>query len=166
MLDLSINRINLTSPYKVENSGESSFVFVTDHGVKYEISFVIDYTLNIANSYQLCIDNVENRTQPRDIKVRDTIVEIIKEFFNSNEVSLLYICDTSDGRQKVRDRIFRMWFEETADRELYTIIPASIEVDGEEYFASLILRNNHPQYEAISSAFIKFKEDLMDKWNN
>lgn len=166
MLNLSINRINLTSPYNVINSGESSFVFITDHGVKYEISFVVDYTLGIDNSYQLCIDNVENKTQPRDAKVRDTIVEIIKEFFNSNEVSLLYICDTSDGRQKVRDRIFRIWFEEKASHELYTLIPASIEVDGEEYFASLILHNNHPQYEAISSAFIKFRKDLADKWNS
>lgn len=166
MLKLSANIINETSPYKVISCGESSFVFVTDHGVKYEISFVVDYTLGIDNSYQLCIDNVENKTQPRDIKVRDTIVEIIKEFFNSNEVSLLYICDTSDGRQKVRDRIFRIWFEEKASHELYTLIPASIEVDGEEYFASLIIRNNHPQYEAISSAFIKFREDLADKWNS
>lgn len=166
MLSLSIDRINLTSPYKVINSGEDSFVFVTDHGVKYEVSFVLDYTLDIANSYQLCIDNVDSKTQPRDAKVRDTIVVIIKEFFNNNELSLLYICDTSDGRQKIRNRIFRIWFEEKTSRELYTIIPASIEVDGEEYFASLILCNNHPQYDAISSAFAKFKEELMDKWNS
>lgn len=166
MLNLSANSINETSPYKIINSGESSFVFITDYGVKYEISFVIDYTLGIDNSYQLCIDNVENKTQPRDIKVRDTIVEIIKEFFKNNELSLLYICDTSDGRQKVRDRIFRIWFEEKASSKLFTIIPASIEVDGEEYFASLILCNNHPQYEAISSSFIKFKESLADKWDS
>lgn len=166
MLDLSADIINETSPYKIISSGEGSFVFVTDYGVKYEVSFVVDYTLGMDNSYQLCIDNVDNNTQPRDIKVRDTIVEIIKEFFNSNEVSLLYICDTSDGRQKVRDRIFKIWFEEKASHELYTIIPASIEVDGEEYFASIILRNNHPQYEAITSTFTKFKEDLADKWNS
>lgn len=166
MLNLSLNRINLFSPYNVINSGESSFVFVTDHGVKYEISFVLDYTLGINNSYQLCIDNVEDKTQPRDVKVRDTIAEIIKEFFNTNEVSLLYICDTSDGRQKVRDRIFKIWFEEKALHDQFTLIPASIVVDGDEYFASLILCNNHPQFEAISNMFVKFKEDLADKWNS
>lgn len=166
MLSLSVDSINETSPYKVENSGEDSFVFVTENGVKYEISFVIDYTLNIENSYQLCIDNVDSKTQPRDYKVRDTIVVIIKEFFKNNELSLLYICDTSDGRQKTRNRIFRIWFEEKASTDSYTIIPASVEVDGEEYFASLILCNNHPQYNIISSAFTKLSKDLSDKWNN
>lgn len=166
MLSLSVDSINETSPYKVENSGEDSFVFITDNGVKYEISFVIDYTLDIENSYQLCIDNVDSKTQPRDYKVRDTVVVIIKEFFKNNELSLLYICDTSDGRQKARNRIFRIWFEEKASVDSYTIIPASVEVDGEEYFASLILCNNHPQYDTISSAFTKLSKELSEKWNN
>lgn len=166
MLSLSTNSINETSPYKVANSGEDSFVFVTDHEVRYEVSFVIDYTLDIDNSYQLCIDNVDNKQQPRDIKVRDTIAAIVEDFFKNNELSLLYICDTSDGRQSARNRIFKIWFEQKASNELYTIIPASVVVDGEEYFASLILCKNHPEYDAITESFVKFSEDLSDKWND
>ncbi len=166
MLSLSTNSINETSPYKVANSGEDSFVFVTDHGVRYEISFVIDYTLDIDNSYQLCIDNVDNKQQPRDIKVRDTIAAIVENFFKNNELCILYICDTSDGRQSARNRIFKIWFEQKASRELYTIIPASVVVDGEEYFASLILCKKHPEYDIITEAFLKFSENLSDKWND
>lgn len=166
MLNLSIHNINKKSPYLVQNNGDGSFVFETDHGVSYEVCFVIDYTLGIDNSYQLCIDNVDNKTQPRDVKVRDTIIAIIEDFFRNNELCLLYVCDTSDGRQKARDRIFRMWFEEKATNDMYTIIPASVEVDGEEYFASLILCNSHPEYDSITTAFVKFSQDLSDKWNS
>lgn len=165
MLSLSVNSINNTSPYKVESYGEECFVFVTDCGVKYEVSFVIDYTLGIDNSYQLCIDNVDNQTQPCDTKVRDTIVVIIEEFFKNNELSLLYICDTSDGRQKARNRMFRIWFEEKASTDLYKIMTASVEVEGEEFFASLIICNSHPECEAITNAFNKFHEEITDKWN-
>lgn len=164
MLSLSIDRINAISPYKVFSNGEGSVVFITDHLVNYEISFVEDYTLNIDNSYQLCISNMDNTQQPRDVKVRDTVIAIIKEFFQNNELCMLYICDTSDGRQKSRHRIFSYWFEQAAQHDDFTFIPAHLCVDEIDYYASLILCNQHPEYQSIVEAFKSFDESLKDKW--
>lgn len=166
MLNLSVECINKVSPYYVTSDKEDTFVFDTDQCVKYEVSFVKDYTLGIENSYQLCITNIDKKTQPRDAKVRDTVVAIVEEFFKNNELSLLYICDSSDGRQRVRNRIFRIWFEEKATGNLYTLIPASIMVDNEEYFASLILCKSNPLHDEILSIFTNFTDDLADKWND
>lgn len=165
MLSLSVNSINETSPYKVENSGEGSFMFVTDHGVKYEVSFIVDYTLDLENIYQFCIDNVENKQQPRDVKVRDTVIAIIGEFFKNNHLCMLYICDTSDGRQSARHRIFSLWFSEAGAKDIYTYLPAHIQVEGIDYFASLILSRQHPEYDKIATTFRNFEEDLKLKWS-
>ena len=40
-------------------------------------------------------------------KVRETILAIVEEFFAKNNAAFLYICDTSGGMQKMRNRLFK-----------------------------------------------------------
>ena len=43
-------------------------------------------------------------------KVRETILAIVEEFFAKNNAAFLYICDTSGGLQKMRNRLFKYWY--------------------------------------------------------
>lgn len=72
---------------------------MTDNDVKLAVSFMYDDMIIQEGAYQLIIANLNNRKSPRDTKVKDTIMSIVEEFFDKNQVALLYICSTGDGNR-------------------------------------------------------------------
>ena len=103
---LSLKHINENSSYPVETAGEDGFYqFFTDEEVHYPVGFMEDDILLSRNSYQLIIANINNHKSPRDRKGRDTIIAIVDEFFRNNNSTLLYICETGDSRQSMRNRL-------------------------------------------------------------
>ena len=163
MINLSSEEINLTSPYKVEWVGDNSFVFETRFGLRYNVGFVEDYTFRDRGVYQFYIVNLDNSHFIRDNNVKKTIQSVIEAFFSSEPTTMLYICDPSDNKQGVRDRLFRNWFKEYAFQGAYTLVNEKLKFDGVEYFASILLKNNHPEYSEIISSFKNFIEDLPNK---
>lgn len=100
MEPLSLEHININSSYLVEPTDKDGYYqFFTDSDVHYSVGFMEDDVLISKNSYQLIIANLNNHKSPRDSKVRDTIVSIVDEFFNRNNSTLLYICETGDDKQ-------------------------------------------------------------------
>lgn len=79
---------------------------MSDFNIEFVIDFMEDDLLKSALSYQLLIGNIGNKKSPRDLKVRDTILIIIEDFFMNNQSALLYICETGDGKQMARGRLF------------------------------------------------------------
>lgn len=99
MIDFSLSRILMQAPYDIVLS-DVGFIFQTDFGIHYRVSFdKEDIVLGGCETYQLILQNVENHHSPHDPKVEKTILAIIDEFFHSNLQVLLYICDTSDGKE-------------------------------------------------------------------
>lgn len=90
----------------------------------------------------------------RDHKVRITILAIIEEFFNKNKAALLYICETGDGMQKMRSRLFQYWFSVYNEKEEYLFLPQVVydEEDNENY-AALIIRKDNPCFVELVSEF-------------
>ena len=84
-----------------------TFSFMTDNMAEIFISFEKDDILQSGIVYQFGISNPQGTKSPRDQKVRNTILAIIEEFFNKNKAALLYICETGDGMQKMRSRLFQ-----------------------------------------------------------
>lgn len=39
----------------------------------------------------------------------------------------------------------------------------NIDIDGTDYFASVIMRNDNPRFEAMTEAIDRFVEDFQDK---
>lgn len=101
---LSAENINRTSPYKVEKLNDYAFVFHTHNNVVYYVSFEEDMEIAGLDSYQFNIER-KSEKQVYDADVKDSIISIINEFFAQNNDILLYICDTSDGREETRSHI-------------------------------------------------------------
>ncbi len=98
--------------------------------------------------------NANNQRSPRDIKVRDTIIAIIDNFFEINEVALLYICETGDRKQAMRNRLFESWFAYANDNEQYVIMIANIhDMEGIDNYAAMILRKDNPHFVEYVSEF-------------
>lgn len=155
MEKLSLDTINAKSEYLVKKEeDELTFSFMTDNMAEIFISFEKDDILQSGIVYQFGISNPQGTKSPRDQKVRNTILAIIEEFFNKNKAALLYICETGDGMQKMRSRLFQYWFSIYNEREEY-LFPPQIVYDEEENenYAALIIRKDNPCFVELVSEF-------------
>ena len=83
MNTLRLENINLHSSYMVDQTEENpfSFYFDTDFGLRYTISFMLEYSFVPSGAYQFCINVEGDGRSPGDRKLRQTIFTIIEEFF-------------------------------------------------------------------------------------
>lgn len=167
MVILDLQEINKTSPYIISIfDSKGSYVFTTDNGYEYVITFMIDYNLQSDKVYQFIITNSKQPHSSKDYKVRDAIIAIVKNFFTLNNNTILYFCDTSDNRQYQRDRLFKRWIEAAGGEDGMITISSSIkDIDGTENYITLLSRSDNPNLEAVVSEFKKLMQDLKNKPN-
>lgn len=66
---------------------------------------------------------------------------------------MLYLCDTSVGREESRNRLFLSWFEKYAQKNQITICKAHAEIEGEGLFFCIVVENRNPKLKAITEDF-------------
>ena len=154
MISLPLEQINRAAPYKIKGLKDGSVFFTTDNGLHYIVSFDPDDVSLTHLCYQLVIVNVDNMPSPRDIKLRDTIVAIVEGFFASNNEVMLYICETGDGKQAMRNRLFQYWYSHYERKQEFTFLSTSIkDEEGVINYATLIIRNDNPDYADVVKEF-------------
>ena len=156
VIDLPIERVNALSPYKVYINNNGSLGFETQYGSVYEVGFVEDYTFMDENAFQFFILESQGKHSVKDPLVRETIWVILETFFLENNPVILYICDMSDGKQAIRNRLFSMWYYEYEQRESFTFLSTKVEVESTDYYASVLVKNSNPQLEDIKVTFNSF----------
>ena len=153
MIFISAEKINLRAPYHVKQVDDSVFVFVTRHGISYTVGFVPDTSFMEKGMYQFFLTNTSGKKGRKDENIYETVRIIIEEFFAQEESVMLYICDTTDGRQASRDRLFRAWFHSYVESAAYMMCTETMTIDHIRYFSSVLIRNDHPM---LSQVLIKF----------
>ena len=153
---LNVDRIQEKAPYKVTKIADDMHVaFFTDYGVQYIAGFEKDdITMPITATYQFSIINFNNKKSPRDPKVRETIIAIIENFFMESQEVMLYICETGDGKQSMRSRLFGYWVNHYKKMWKIMFLTASIsDEDGITNYASIIIRQDHPRLKEVIREF-------------
>lgn len=158
------SNINRHAPYYTICKADSVAVFMTDNGLVYEAGFVEDYTFFEENAYQFYLKELTGSSGPRDNKIMSTVGAIIEEFLAQNDSVVVYICDDSDGRQAIRNRIFISWYNTTKKHENYTLLTGQGKISGYTYFAAAIVAKNNPDYHEIVHAFAFFKMEARAKF--
>lgn len=153
----------MTSPYPVWGESEYVYYFKTDFGGLYKVGFMEDYTIWDEGAYQFLIINEACKSSPLDPKLKTTIFCIIEAFFLANNDVLLYLCETGDGRQAQRNRLFIRWFEEYSDHNIFYFDTVEIESEGIDNFAAIIVQKNNPRLQAIAHEFHEVVQTLKDK---
>ena len=155
MKELNINNINTSAPYHVyhEQNRMDYYLFQTDQGIVYSVSFSEEFEIGGCMSYQYSIGNKEEIHGTLDIKIRLTCIAIIKEFFKEYQNVLLFICDTSDHREKARNRLFLNWFKEYASPADFIILSAHQQIEEQGWYASIIVSKANPLLESIKEDF-------------
>lgn len=162
---ISVDEINAHAPYHVDIDAKSGALgFVTDSGVDIVVDFMEDDLILSDVSYQLVISNANNRKSPRDKKLKYTILAIVEEFFKKNQAAILYICETGDGKQEMRGRLFSYWFNAYEYNTQFSMMTTCVrDEDGILNFAALLLRTDNPKFVEIINEFSLTTQTLRDK---
>ena len=164
MNPLNLSSINLVAPYTVWGAGEQYYYFKTEFGAIYKVGFMDDYAIWESGAYQFLIINENNTPSPNDPKLKATIFCILEAFFAANPDILLYLCETGDGKQAMRNRLFARWFEEYSDNHLfYCRTVELVDQDNVKNFAALIVQKSNPRLNEIIAEFDETIRVLTDK---
>lgn len=126
------------------NFSEDSLVycFSTDHGVEYKAYF-LPFVFSGVKLYHFGF-NTEKVSLKKvyDKKIQATIVAIIMDFFKRTENALLIVCDTQDGRQLARKRLFDKWYRSDG---INTLFEKNDFDNSENHFhASFFIKSDNP----------------------
>ena len=156
MINISEEKINLRAPYRVKQIDDCVFVFRTKHGISYTAGFVADVSFYDEGVYQFFLTKTSRKKGRKDDDISETVRVIIEEFFAQEEAVMLYICDTTDGRQDARNRLFRAWFHSYIESTSYTLYTEGMVIDNVHYFSSILLRRDHPMLLQVLNKFHNF----------
>ena len=149
--------INSHAEYQVYLGQTGKYLFKTDFEILYAVDFELDnnpfytaYWFNLTNPY--------HAKSPGDVKIAQTVVCIIEEFFRLNPEVLLYMCSTDNGQQAMRNRLFLRWFNGYEQQKRYLIKSTEVKgVDAEgkpsKEYVALIVQRKHPLLEEIVQRF-------------
>jgi hypothetical protein len=129
------------------------YIIETTRGNIFVIGFMDDYSIWSTGAYQFTINNKSKQPSPNDIKLRETILLLIEAFFAKNPDILLYICETGDGKQAFRSRLFIRWFNNYSKREDYVLKTAEVQEGDTLNFAALIVQKSNPRLLDIINEF-------------
>ena len=164
MNPLNLSSINLVSPYTIWGAEEQYYYFKTDFGAIYKVGFMDDYAIWESGAYQFLIINENNTSSPNDPKLKATIFCLLEAFFAVNPDILLYLCETGDGKQAIRSRLFARWFEEYSEKQFYYCRTVEIvDRDNVKNFAAIIVQRSNPRLEEIIAEFDETIKLLTDK---
>jgi len=159
---LDLSAINVSAPYSVWNVNVY-YYFKTEYGTIYKIGFMPDDTIWETGAYQFLIVNENNQPSPSDSKLKQTVFCVIEAFFSANPEILLYLCETGDGKQAARNRLFIRWFKEYANNHLFYFDTCEIKAEGIDIFAAIIVQKSNPDLQDIIRDFNHVVGTLKDK---
>jgi hypothetical protein len=111
----------------------------------------------------------EDKKEPLDFRVRNTILVIINEFFNEKgpDKVLIFYCDDEDGKKSKRSICFDLWFKmsenkacfEKYDEEIIIADENGVKIDTD--YMSLIIECENPNTGILLHEFQFLKEQLI-----
>ena len=142
---------------------EDGNVFYFETETRNKISVEFSDLTNVFESFFpiYCIDiyrsqNIKRANEFNGSTTRDTIIEIIKKFFDKYDCALVAFIDTStDKKGKARNRLFKSWFSLFGKKE-FVIEPREIVFSESESYSFLIIRKSYSNATAIIDAFDNF----------
>ena len=139
-----------------------SYTFINKDGIKYRAYFVdiSDYYPQFPNTYSFSIEPENPKAHPVDNRISVTVAEILKQFFQKRENAMIMVCDSVDGKEEKRRKLFDRWFDKYADGNILKY-DASAPLDDYRLFISIYFSKNNPNKKLLLQSFYDLlKTDL------
>lgn len=148
------------------------YYFITKDNIVYTAYFKIDEYINHVNDFPLLLQNgyafgfrktnLNNSKNLSDKAVFQTIIEIMKDFFNSKERTavLLYHCDYSDEKQTARSRLFNIWAS-TVSNNSFEKHDVEVVIGKISYHLGFITSIDNPSLKDLRNEFDSFSYHII-----
>ena len=150
------------SPYKISEEAPLDYTFINRDGIKYHASFYSVEPLypEFIDTYSFSIEPEDKSSHPIDRRIAITIAEILKRFFEVNTNAMIMVCDSTDGKELKRRKLFDRWFDHFSDNSILKY-DASAPLAEYQLFISLYICKDNPNRDMLLQAFSKLmKTDL------
>ena len=133
---------------------EMDYVFINRDGIRYHATFypVSDFYPQHPNTYSFSIEPEDRKAHPIDSKIATTIVEILRRFFSHNQNAMIMVCDSLDGKERKRRKLFDRWYDHFADDNILKY-DASAPLDEYQLYLSIYFTRTNPNKEQLLRAF-------------
>ena len=143
------------NPFDVSEENPLDYTFVSRDGIKYHAFFnpVFHLYPQLLNTYSFSIEPEDNQAHPIDMRIAATIVEILKHFFQNNENAMIMVCDSTDGKEEKRRKLFDRWYDKYADQQMLLKYDASAPLDEYRLHLSIYFTKTNPNRDILLKAF-------------
>ena len=170
-----LNKIHNYQIIEGDDDGLISYVFMSSNGAYYSVYFNVkeydqfteNYPNLFSNGYGLGIFRVTKPVNKirKDIILFPTIEAILHDFISraGKDVVLLFHCESSDGRQAARDKLFTFWFQnsEKKDGFIRDRFEAVVQETDIKHFMGYITSINNPNIKSVQLEFDACAFNLM-----
>ena len=146
--------LNSLNPYNICSKGEWYYEFDTKRGIKYHLYFIeaSSYDFKVDEVYIFNIERDGDEPQPYDKRISQTIISLLDKFFENRKRAIVIVCDSSDGKEKKRNNLFKRWFDIYHRVSLLKIDEHS-ETEDYNIYASLFILKDNPNRDEIITKF-------------
>ena len=89
-------------------------------------------------------------------------MEIVKQFLEGLENAVIYVCDSSDGRELLRKRKFDFWFRKYDDGTIIKI-DGHIAIEDFHIYNTILIHKDNPLKNKFIEAFNDLNTTSSDK---
>lgn len=142
--------------------GELVYSFTTVHHIVYHVYF-LDYSAYLPGFdriYSFNIEPEEDTPHPIDIRIAQTIVYLLRQFFRNHQNAMIMICDSLDGKELKREKLFSRWFDRYNDGTIQKYDASSANEDYTLY-VSLYVHRQNPDMSRLVAAFYDLVKNNM-----
>ena len=146
-------------PYSYSLEG-GKYLFRTDSGALYTAYF-LDLSSLAPNLFTFNFDRIrDGAAGVVDNRVFDTVCSILERFFQEHRNSMLIVCDTADGREGARMRLFNSWYERIAPEGLLKVDRAG-QAEIYKLFVSLLVWDDNPDRERLVAILDEYCQTML-----
>lgn len=162
----------MSALYNLTHTAQGLYSFTTDSGIVYTAFFIAcplkdkDDNKHIAYSFGFerkgKFDS-EKFNQPYDVKIKNTIIYIIEEFFKKNgEKALLYLCYPEDKYARHRSIIFSRWHKEELSGKIEHF-KKNVTYNAEALYGGVLVLKENPFIHLLLDAIDGYINDITDQ---
>lgn len=162
----------MSALYNLLKTDQGLYSFTTDTGISYTAFFIAcpikDKEANEHIAYSFGFDRegkfeLAKFSHAYDVKVKNTIVYIIKEFFDKNgDKALLYLCYPEDEYARHRSIIFSKWHKEELLDQI-THIKKNTTFNDEILYGGILVTKENPLLDLLLDAIDGYINDITDQ---
>ena len=140
--------------FEISEDSPLDYTFVNRDGIVYHATFFSVSMLypEFKDTFAFSIEPEDKKAHPIDVRISNTIAEILRRFFNKKENAMIMVCDSSDGKEHKRRMLFDRWYDKFSNNEIAKY-DASAPLEEYQLLFSLYLRKDNPNRSILLKAF-------------